>query len=125
MTIHVYQPMQAAVGGGLPIITTLQDMISTGDPVYSIKGTLSGTLSHLFNTFGPGQSFAQLVKDARAQGFTEPDPREDLCGTSSAALLMLLTDTRGKVNPCNQLTAAFHKTFAPDKPTICLPWMSA
>ena len=72
--------LQAAVGGGLPIITTLQDALFTGDEVYSIKGTLSGTLSHLFNTFGPGQSFAQLVKDARAQGFTEPDPREDLCG---------------------------------------------
>ena len=72
--------VQAAVGAGLPIITTLQDALNSGDEIHSIQGILSGTLSHLFNSFGPGQSFAQLVKDAKEQGYTEPDPREDLCG---------------------------------------------
>ncbi|KAK9827573.1 hypothetical protein WJX74_011044 [Apatococcus lobatus] len=81
---------EAAVGAGLPIITTLQDALNTGDEIYSIQGILSGTLSHLFNEFGPGQSFAQLVKDAKEEGYTEPDPREDLCGMDVARKVLTL-----------------------------------
>ncbi|KAK9868106.1 hypothetical protein WJX84_006516 [Apatococcus fuscideae] len=81
---------EAAVGAGLPIITTLQDLLSSGDEVQSIQGILSGTLSHLFNSYGPGQSFARLVQDARAQGYTEPDPRDDLCGMDVARKVLTL-----------------------------------
>ena len=71
---------QATVGAGLPVLSTLQTLRATGDRVARIEGVLSGTLSYLFNTFAPGQRFSALVADARRQGFTEPDPRDDLSG---------------------------------------------
>ena len=42
-------PMQATVGAGLPIISTLQTLLETGDEVQQIEGVLSGTLSYIFN----------------------------------------------------------------------------
>ena len=72
--------MQATVGAGLPIISTLRSLIETGDKVVRIEGILSGTLSYIFNTFKPGVPFSSVVADAAAKGFTEPDPREDLSG---------------------------------------------
>lgn len=72
--------MQATVGAGLPVISTLKNLIETGDRVLSIEGILSGTLSFIFNTFKPGMPFSSVVEQAKAQGYTEPDPREDLSG---------------------------------------------
>lgn len=74
--------LQATVGAGLPIISTLGDLMQTGDEMLHIEGILSGTLSFIFNSFGAGKTFSQVVADAKEKGFTEPDPREDLAGTS-------------------------------------------
>ena len=68
------------MGAGLPVISTLSDLIQTGDEMLHIEGILSGTLSFIFNSFGAGKTFSQVVADAKAKGFTEPDPREDLAG---------------------------------------------
>lgn len=72
---------EATVGAGLPIITSLQDLIRTGDKVERIEGVFSGTLSYIFNNLTPDVSFSQIVKEASDNGFTEPDPRDDLSGT--------------------------------------------
>ena len=72
--------LQATVGAGLPVISTLNNLLDTGDELIHIEGILSGTLSFIFNTFGPGKTFSQVVADAQAKGFPEPDPREDLAG---------------------------------------------
>ena len=45
-----------------------------------IEGVLSGTLSYIFNTWQQGQRFSDVVAQAKALGYTEPDPREDLSG---------------------------------------------
>jgi hypothetical protein len=42
---------EATVGAGLPVISTLKNLLDTGDRVVSIEGILSGTLSYLFNTY--------------------------------------------------------------------------
>jgi aspartokinase/homoserine dehydrogenase 1 len=81
---------EATVGAGLPIITTLRDLVQTGDRVRRIEGVLSGTLSWLFNVYDGTASFSSLVRDARARGFTEPDPRDDLSGTDVARKLVIL-----------------------------------
>eukprot|EP00878_Enallax_costatus_P043901 GHUV01052005.1.p1 GENE.GHUV01052005.1~~GHUV01052005.1.p1 ORF type:complete len:234 (+),score=43.74 GHUV01052005.1:95-796(+) len=73
---------EATVGAGLPIISTLKNLIETGDRVISIEGILSGTLSFIFNTFKPGIPFSEVVKQAKDQGYTEPDPRDDLSGVA-------------------------------------------
>jgi len=81
---------EATVGAGLPVITTLRDLIQTGDRVTRIEGVLSGTLSYVFNSYTGGTSFSEVVKQAKALGYTEPDPRDDLAGTDVARKLVIL-----------------------------------
>lgn len=86
---------EATVGAGLPVIQTLRDLIDTGDRILAIEGIFSGTLAYLFNRFEPGSSFADLVREARAAGYTEPDPRDDLSGTDVARKLVILAREMG------------------------------
>ncbi|EFJ40145.1 hypothetical protein VOLCADRAFT_31472, partial [Volvox carteri f. nagariensis] len=86
---HVYG-MQATVGAGLPIISTLQGLLETGDRVIRIEGILSGTLSYIFNTYKPGMKFSDVVYDAKTRGYTEPDPRDDLSGLDVARKVVIL-----------------------------------
>ncbi len=78
------------VGAGLPIISTLRDLVVSGDVVNKVEGVFSGTLSYLFNTFDGSVPFSALVRDALRLGFTEPDPREDLSGLDVARKLLVL-----------------------------------
>lgn len=83
------------VGAGLPIIGTLNDLILSGDKVTKIEAVLSGTLSYIFNTFVAGSSFSEVVTVAKEQGYTEPDPRDDLSGTDVARKLLILSRDLG------------------------------
>jgi len=85
-----YFLFEANVGAGLPIVSTLRDLIASGDEIVRIEGILSGTLSYLFNTFDGSVPFSSLVRDAHRMGFTEPDPREDLSGQDVARKLLIL-----------------------------------
>jgi aspartokinase/homoserine dehydrogenase 1 len=86
---------EATVGAGLPIITTLRDLIDTGDHVLAIDGILSGTLAFLFRSFDGSRPFSELVVDAMERGFTEPDPRDDLSGLDVARKLVILARENG------------------------------
>ncbi|HUK32592.1 MAG TPA: bifunctional aspartate kinase/homoserine dehydrogenase I, partial [Vicinamibacterales bacterium] len=81
---------EANVGAGLPIMSTLRDLIASGDEIVKIEGILSGTLSYLFNSFDGSTPFSALVKEAHRVGFTEPDPRDDLSGQDVARKLLIL-----------------------------------
>jgi aspartokinase/homoserine dehydrogenase 1 len=81
---------EATVGAGLPIIQTLRDLRETGDEIRRIEGILSGTLAYLFNVWDGTQPFSAVVRDAKANGYTEPDPRDDLSGTDVARKLVIL-----------------------------------
>jgi aspartokinase/homoserine dehydrogenase 1 len=81
---------EATVGAGLPIILTVRDLRETGDRIREIEGILSGTLAYLFNVFDGRVPFSEVVKDARARGLTEPDPRDDLSGMDVARKLVIL-----------------------------------
>jgi aspartokinase/homoserine dehydrogenase 1 len=78
------------VGAGLPIINTIQGLMASGDKFLKIEAILSGTLSYIFNSFSPGVRFADVVKEAKAKGFTEPDPRDDLSGADVARKILIL-----------------------------------
>ncbi|TAE60806.1 MAG: bifunctional aspartate kinase/homoserine dehydrogenase I, partial [Bacteroidetes bacterium] len=78
------------VGAGLPVLTTLNDLINSGDHILRIEGVLSGSLSYIFNNFHEGVRFSDVVKQARALGYTEPDPRLDLSGRDVARKLLIL-----------------------------------
>jgi bifunctional aspartokinase / homoserine dehydrogenase 1 len=81
---------EATVGAGLPVITTVRDLRETGDEIRSIEGILSGTFAYLFNTYDGTVPFSRIVVDAKAKGFTEPDPRDDLSGMDVARKLIIL-----------------------------------
>ena len=83
------------VGGGLPIISTLQDLFYSGDKILKIEAVLSGTLSCIFNNFKGEKKFSETVKKAKELGYTEPDPRDDLNGLDFARKLLILAREAG------------------------------
>ena len=91
---HIFY--ETTVGAALPIIKTLREMIDTGDQIHSVQGILSGTLAYLFNVFDGSQPFSEIVREAKASGFTEPDPRDDLSGTDVARKLTILAREMGQ-----------------------------
>ncbi|KAJ2502344.1 Homoserine dehydrogenase [Coemansia sp. RSA 1972] len=89
---------EATVGAGLPVLSTLNDLVSTGDKIIKIEGIFSGTLSYLFNNFsipGATQKFSECVAVAKASGYTEPDPRDDLNGMDVARKVTILGRVAG------------------------------
>jgi bifunctional aspartokinase / homoserine dehydrogenase 1 len=81
---------EATVGAGLPVIQTLRDLRQTGDEITCIEGIFSGTLAYLFNVFDGREPFSSIVQAAKAKGYTEPDPRDDLSGLDVARKLIIL-----------------------------------
>ncbi len=81
---------EATVGAGLPVISTLRDLLDTGDELDAVEGIFSGTLAWLFNRHDGSVPFSELVREAHALGYTEPDPRDDLSGADAARKLVIL-----------------------------------
>jgi len=90
---------ESSVGAGLPVISTLKDLVETGDQVTKIEGVFSGTMSFLFNSFQPlgggGGKFSAEVTSAKEKGYTEPDARDDLNGLDVARKLTILARLAG------------------------------
>jgi homoserine dehydrogenase len=84
---------EVTVGAGLPIIATLRTLLDTGDRVAAIEGCFSGTLGYLCAQLEGGEPYATAVHQARALGYTEPDPREDLGGRDVARKALILART--------------------------------
>ena len=83
------------VGAGLPVIDTLNNLIASGDKVNSIQAVLSGSLNFVFNNFNDKTKFYDVVKQAGAAGYTEPDPRIDLSGVDVARKILILARESG------------------------------
>ena len=83
------------VGAGLPIIGTINDLRNSGDKILKIEAVLSGTLNFIFNALSSEVTFSEAVRQAKEQGYSEPDPRIDLSGTDVVRKLVILTREAG------------------------------
>ncbi|GMN46995.1 hypothetical protein TIFTF001_016173 [Ficus carica] len=86
---------ESTVGAGLPVIASLNRILSSGDPVHRIIGSLSGTLGYVMSQVEDGKPFSQVVKSAKTLGYTEPDPRDDLSGMDVARKALILARLLG------------------------------
>lgn len=84
------------VGAGLPVIDTLNNLIKSGDRIRKMQAVLSGTLNFVFNNYDATRPFADVVKQAQNEGYTEPDPRLDLGGTDVVRKIMILAREAGE-----------------------------
>ncbi|WP_348671754.1 bifunctional aspartate kinase/homoserine dehydrogenase I [Duncaniella muris] len=83
------------VGAGLPIIGTINDLVSSGDRILKIEAVLSGTLNFIFNAISDKVPFSETVRLAKELGYSEPDPRIDLSGQDVVRKLVILTREAG------------------------------
>jgi len=86
----VYFMYETNVGAGLPVISTLNDLINSGDQILKLEAVLSGSLSYIFNNFQGNNSFHDVVQRAKELGYTEPDPRIDLNGIDVRRKIIIL-----------------------------------
>lgn len=99
------------VGAGLPIIGTLNDLMRSGDRVHRMEAVLSGTLNFVFNNYDGSKPFADVVKQAQDEGYTEPDPRLDLSGTDVMRKILILAREAGVPMEMEEIVC---KGFLPD-----------
>ena len=100
------------VGAALPIINTLNNLINSGDRITKIEAVLSGTLNYIFNNFNKENSFYEVVKKAVELGYTEPDPKIDLCGIDVSRKILILARESGKEI---EFSDVLNKSFLPDE----------
>jgi len=104
------------VGAGLPVISTLKDLINSGDEIIKIEAILSGSLNYIFSNISSTKPFATAVNEAREKGYTEPDPKIDLSGKDVARKILILSREIGRqvnledVDISNCLTPESQKT---------------
>ncbi|HXH19098.1 MAG TPA: bifunctional aspartate kinase/homoserine dehydrogenase I, partial [Chitinophagales bacterium] len=100
------------VGAGLPVISTLNDLIKSGDRIHKVEAILSGTLNYIFNTYSKEVPFSIAVKQAMQKGLSEPDPRIDLNGTDvSRKIVILARESGAKIEP----EEVRNENFLPEK----------
>ena len=85
----------ATVGAGLPLLRSLRELRAGGDRIHGIAGVLSGSLAWLFDRYDGMRPFSEWVREARALGYTEPDPRLDLSGADVKRKLLILARNAG------------------------------
>ncbi|MDD6507615.1 MAG: bifunctional aspartate kinase/homoserine dehydrogenase I [Prevotellaceae bacterium] len=95
LTRGVIFRFETNVGAGLPIINTINDLRNSGDRILKIEAVLSGTLNYIFNEVAAKVPFSEAVHRAKANGYSEPDPRIDLSGTDVMRKLVILTREAG------------------------------
>lgn len=80
----------AAVGGGVPVLETVQRLVAEGRPIVRVRGVLNGTSNFVLDRLASGESLDDAIAAAQAAGFAEADPSADLDGLDAANKLALI-----------------------------------
>ncbi|KAJ1688960.1 hypothetical protein LUZ63_013115 [Rhynchospora breviuscula] len=107
---------ESTVGAGLPVIASVTRVISSGDPISRIVGSLSGTLGYVMSELEEGKAFSEIVRAAKSLGYTEPDPRDDLSGMDVARKGLILSRLLGwRINLSDiKIESLYPSEFGPD-----------
>lgn len=81
---------EAAVAGGIPVISTLKIALS-GNQIKKIEGILNGTTNYILTKMtNEGASFNLVLEEAQALGYAEADPTGDVQGYDSMYKIAIL-----------------------------------
>ncbi|XP_021279315.1 uncharacterized protein LOC110412967 isoform X2 [Herrania umbratica] len=103
---------ESTVGAGLPVMSSINRLISSGDPIHRIVGSLSGTLGYVMSEVEDGKPLSQVVKSAKSLGYTEPDPRDDLSGMDVSRKALILARLLGR---CIELSSIRIESLYPEE----------
>ncbi|WP_041430313.1 homoserine dehydrogenase [Synechococcus sp. PCC 7502] len=87
----VYVMLEAAVGGGIPIIQTLKQALGA-NKITAVTGIINGTTNYILSRMSanPHESFAEILADAQALGYAEADPTADVDGYDATDKIAIL-----------------------------------
>ena len=88
---------ETTVGAALPILETVARCVNSGDTIERVEAVLSGSLNFLFSTYkgAEGARFSEIVEQAKAAGYLEPDPTIDLSGRDVLRKILILSREAG------------------------------
>ena len=87
----VYVLIEAAVGGGIPIIEPLKQSLG-GNQITKVSGIINGTTNYILSRMDKeGVNYAEVLKDAQVLGYAESDPAADVEGSDAADKIAILS----------------------------------
>ena len=87
----VYVLMEAAVGGGIPILEPLKQSLGA-NRIERVSGIINGTTNYILTRMSEeGASYGDVLADAQALGYAEADPAADVEGGDAADKIAILT----------------------------------
>ena len=86
---------ECTVGGSLPVISTLVDLMETGDMVREVTALCSSSLSCILGNVNRGVPLEAAIAEAMRRGFAEPNPLTDLAGRDALRKIIILAKTMG------------------------------
>jgi homoserine dehydrogenase len=87
----VYVLIEAAVGGGIPIIEPLKQSLG-GNRIQKVSGIINGTTNYILSRMADeGAAYGAVLADAQQLGYAEADPAADVEGGDAADKIAILS----------------------------------
>ena len=112
----VYVLIEAAVGGGIPIIEPLKQSLG-GNQITKVSGIINGTTNYILSRMDKeGVNYADVLKDAQVLGYAESDPAADVEGSDAADKIAILSGLAfgGAINRSSIPTTGINRLEAVD-----------